>query len=333
MVTRASRLLKFTISSSTGMRHHHGKPQGKTNIQVHSTHVVCLLGRYRDPMFSKLKVTQFRVMGLHTGEFCQSINFRQSPLSKHPPVHLRRALTTAFEHDFLLTDKFCVSGGHGGELLVWDYLKSGDRVDNLLYCIPVWCPGRSEFLRTFTALTVSADGRYIGATTSDQLFVVDMVAKTVHARYSNGRRIKDGVQYSKNPNDGFPAGMWCWWKEWDGGDDAGWKEVDSGVAYLCEIEEDEDVQTVSDQDENTLPTVSGQEKNTSQLVSDVVRWKQAHPRCKSGVVITTITTTITTTYGPNPSLWGFSAFVLVIAVCFGLYLWGVQTVERGFIGV
>ncbi|KAF8534467.1 hypothetical protein BDD12DRAFT_860118 [Trichophaea hybrida] len=244
------------------------------DFQLNSTHVVCLLGIYRDFNMSKLNLTQFYVMDLHTGKFRRSMNFQQSPLSAHSAVQRRRMLTTAFDCSFLLTDKFCVSGGHGGELLVWDYTRVGIE----------------GFLRTFTTLTLSVDGRYIGATLSDQLFVIDMVAKKVHARYSNGRRVKDNELHAKNPKDEFLAGIWCWWKDWDGDDGAGWKEADSGVAYLC----------------------GGEDENPFQNVTDVARRKPSLWDCSVFVL------GIAVWIGSGRSQW-LAAMFAVFTVCFLLY--------------
>ena len=181
--------------------------------------------------------------------------FNEYPVSSLRNVMRRAASTTALEHEFILTDKFIVSGGQGGELLVWDYrttTRTRSAVphtssDALLYAIPVWCSGSgdAEFFRTWSALTISADGRYLGAMVSDQLFIIDMVHKTVTARYHNGRLIRPRGRYIKNPRDDFAGGIWCWWKEWELQTDPksgeqSWQEVPSGdgVTYLAGTVED-----------------------------------------------------------------------------------------------
>jgi hypothetical protein len=201
------------------------------------------VGRHADPYFHKLTRTEFVVLDLLTGNICKSMQFRTCPLSTHSMVLRRSAFTTAFEHEFLLTDKFIVSGGQGGELLVWDYTRP--EKECLLYSIPVWCSGFSkgdEFLRTFSSLTLSVDGHYIGATTSDQLLIIDMVNKRVHGRYSNGRRVDTKEMFVRNPKDDFLGGVWCWWKEWGYLRDPRTGEIEweeavaaSSVAYLTNI--------------------------------------------------------------------------------------------------
>lgn len=84
------------------------------------------------------------------------------------------------------------------------------------------------------------DGRYVGATTSDQLWIFDMVSKRVEGVYSNGRYIDKRNYYNKNPADTFPGGVWVLWKEWRlsnetsaDAEEVSWEEVEgSGVAYL-----------------------------------------------------------------------------------------------------
>lgn len=165
---------------------------------------------------------------------------------------LRAAFTTAFAHDFLLTDTYIVSGGAGGGLLVWNY--TSDQHDPI-YTIPdplgsdaTKLEGAASFPRQYSALTMSGDGRYVAATTSDQLWLFDMVDKKVHGVYHNGRKIERKDYYAKNPTDEFPAGVWCWWKEWRSKRDAAsgelnWEEVDGrgGVAYLTGLGDEENI--------------------------------------------------------------------------------------------
>jgi len=198
------------------------------------------------------------VLDVLTGKTCRTMIFQSQPVSSLQNVMRRAASTTVLEHDFILTDKFIVSGGQGGELLVWDYLtatepaststESDTSANGLLYAIPVWCSGiggggdNAGFFRTWSALTISVDGRYLGAMVSDQLFVIDMMRKTVVGRYHNGRLIRPRDRYVKNPRDDFSGGIWCWWKEWEFRTDAetgeqAWKPVPNGdgVSYLAGI--------------------------------------------------------------------------------------------------
>jgi len=159
----------------------------------------------------------------------------------------RAAFTTAFSHEFLLTDTYIVSGGAGGGLLVWNY--TSDKHEPI-YTIPdplasdtTRPDGRASSLRRqYSALTMSGDGRYVAATTSDQLWLFDMVDKKVHAVYSNGRKIEAEDYYARNPADDFPAGVWCWWKEWRSKRGPSgvmvWEEVggSGGVAYLTGLD-------------------------------------------------------------------------------------------------
>lgn len=159
----------------------------------------------------------------------RTYRFQRNPLSKSPAVLRRRDLTSAFDHDLLVTDRYCVTGGPGGEILVWDYLNPDEHA--LPYEIPAWCSGvgpNDEFTRSYTGLTMSADGRYLGATMSDQLVIIDMVGKTVSGRYSNGRKIDPRRVHARHLQDPFPPGVWCCWKEWD----VDGRECGDGVGYL-----------------------------------------------------------------------------------------------------
>jgi len=160
---------------------------------------------------------------------------------------LRAAFTTALSHEFLLTDTYIVSGGAGGGLLVWNY--TSDRHEPI-YTIPDPLASdttkpdgpASSLPRQYSALTMSGDGRFVAATTSDQLWLFDMVDKKVHAVYGNGRKIEAKDYYARNPADDFPAGVWCWWKEWRSkrGPSGAmiWEEIDGsgGVAYLTGLD-------------------------------------------------------------------------------------------------
>jgi hypothetical protein len=187
--------------------------------------------------FFKLTRIEFRVLNLQTGTLERTIGFGK-PLSSNPGIRRRGDLTTALDFPFLLTDKYIVSGGRGGELLVWDYRSPES--NGPLYSIPLYYAldekDTNSFLHTFSAIALSVDGRYLGATTAGELFVVDMVGKKVVGRYGNGRNPKQMV---KNPDDGFPSGIWCVWKEWKPSTaKADWEVVGEGVAY-------KDIQAVS----------------------------------------------------------------------------------------
>lgn len=160
---------------------------------------------------------------------------------------LRAAFTTALSHEFLLTDTYIVSGGAGGGLLVWNYISDKHEP---IYTIPDPLASdttkpdgpASSLPRQYSALTMSGDGRFVAATTSDQLWLFDMVDKKVHAVYGNGRKIEAKDYYARNPADDFPAGVWCWWKEWRSkrGPSGAmiWEEIDGsgGVAYLTGLD-------------------------------------------------------------------------------------------------
>ena len=210
------------------------------DFQVNNAHLVCLVGRYFDPLCTKLNSSHLRVLELRPTRWMPVLagagsapaaaaaaaaaaeattaaaaaarhpavlreHTMPSALSSHPGIRRRGAQTTAFSHALLLTDTFAVSGGFGGELLVWQYAGRG-----LLYAIPLSCPDAksSPFLRTWTAVALSADGCRLGAATSDQLCVVDMVGKRAVARWASGRRVPDKALHVRNPADGWPAGLW-----------------------------------------------------------------------------------------------------------------------------
>lgn len=204
--------------------------------------------RHPSSTLGKLTRTNFLVMSLETGKVLKSMEFKTKSASALSGTGLRAAFTTAFTHDFLLTDTHIVSGGAGGGLLVWDYSKDHD---GPAYTIPdpmgsdaTKLNDAPSFPRQYSALSMSVDGRFVGATTSDKLWLFDMVDKKVHGVYSNGRKIEKKDYYVKNPLDDFPAGVWCWYREWRNGRDEktgvlGWEEVDGcgGVAYLTDLGE------------------------------------------------------------------------------------------------
>ena len=62
--------------------------------------------------------------------------------------------------------------------------------------------------RQYSGLTLSNCGRYLGATTSDQFWVWDMVKKRVRGVWSNGRKVGKGGWYSRSPGDKWVGGVW-----------------------------------------------------------------------------------------------------------------------------
>ncbi|RPA94141.1 hypothetical protein L873DRAFT_1846777 [Choiromyces venosus 120613-1] len=218
------------------------------NFHITRTHLVCLVTQHPTANLGKLVGTDFYILDLQSGGTVKRMKFSTKSssiisLSGSP----RAAFTTALSHEFLLTDTYIVSGGAGGGLLVWNY--TSDKHEPI-YTIPDPLPADTSkpdrpappLPRQYSALTMSGDGRYVAATTSDQLWLFDMVDKKVHAVYTNGRKIEAKDYYARNPADDFPAGVWCWWKEWRSKrDESGamiWEEVDGsgGVAYLIGLD-------------------------------------------------------------------------------------------------
>ncbi|CAZ82222.1 unnamed protein product [Tuber melanosporum] len=216
------------------------------NFHITRTHLVCLVTQHPTATLGKLVGTDFYILDLETGGTVKRMKFSTKSPSTLPGSP-RAAFTTALSHEFLLTDTYIVSGGAGGGLLVWNYVSDGHEP---IYTIPdplasdTTKPNgtASSLPRQCSALTMSGDGRYVAATTSDQLWLFDMVDKKVHAIYGNGRKIEARDYYARNPADDFPAGVWCWWKEWRSKRDQSgamtWEEVDGsgGVAYLTGLD-------------------------------------------------------------------------------------------------
>ncbi|PWW73930.1 hypothetical protein C7212DRAFT_283770 [Tuber magnatum] len=216
------------------------------NFHITRTHLVCLVTQHPTANLGKLVGTDFYILDLETGGTVKRMKF-STKSSSILSGSLRAAFTTALSHEFLLTDTYIVSGGAGGGLLVWNY--TSDRHEPI-YTIPDPLASDSTKLddlisslpRQYSALTMSGDGRYVAATTSDQLWLFDMVDKKVHAVYGNGRKIDAKDYYARNPADDFPAGVWCWWKEWRSKRSQSgamiWEEVDGsgGVAYLTGLD-------------------------------------------------------------------------------------------------
>ncbi|KAL7273510.1 hypothetical protein RUND412_003626 [Rhizina undulata] len=217
------------------------------NFHITKTHLVCLVTRHPTSSLAKLTGTNFLILSPETGNTLKTLKFKTKTSSTSSGNGIRAPFTTAFSHDFLLTDTFIISGGAGGGLLVWDY-SSENR--GPIYTLPDPLGSDAtkidstapQFPRTYSALTLSVDGRYVGATTSDQLWIFDMVEKKLQGAYTNGRKIDKKDYYVKNPIDEFPGGVWCWWKEWRSRRDeetgeVSWEEVESsgGVGYLTDL--------------------------------------------------------------------------------------------------
>ena len=231
-------------------------------------------------MTQKLTGTFFHVLDIQTGKLVNKIKLRKRiptpasssagaagttiPTPAAPPVtpatagpnHVLQpapalpattpaAFTTAFNHDFLITDNYLVCGGPGGGLHVYNYTRhyksptpsgawnlGGSSLDDgnkPLYSLPVpWTPNspfykhNSDLVgsvpadamqgvfvgRQYSAITLSTCGRYLGATTSDQFWVWDMVKKRVRGVWSNGRKVEKRDWYSRSPDDGWMGGVW-----------------------------------------------------------------------------------------------------------------------------
>lgn len=207
---------------------------------------MCLVTRHPNSQLGKLTRTEFVVLDARTGTIERTIKIDPkaaahvgSPSNPHAPF------TTAFKYDFLLTDLFIISGGPGGGLFVWDYIASDA---GLLYRVPgPWVLGSlPELPRQYSNITMSSDGRFIAATTSNQLLMFDLVNKTLCGAYSNGRRVKAQYQYVSNPSDDFAGGIWCLMRDWTGVRDeasgaVSWKETESSsrnggvVAYVTAL--------------------------------------------------------------------------------------------------
>ena len=229
---------------------------------------MALVTRHPAAYAQRLTGTFFHVIDVHTGKLVNRIKLRKriptstnssagatgppaasqttpntSNVFQVPPPTTPAAFTTAFSHEFLLTDNYIVCGGPGGGLHVYNYTlqnlsplpipdQSSTLVDDgnkPLYSLPdPWTP-QSPFFRynpdfmlsvpndgmqglfvgrQYSGLTLSTCGRYLGATTSDQFWVWDMVRKRLRGVWSNGRKVEKREWYSRSPPDGWVGGVW-----------------------------------------------------------------------------------------------------------------------------
>ncbi|KAI5785013.1 hypothetical protein DFH27DRAFT_615463 [Peziza echinospora] len=241
------------------------------NFHVTKNHLVALVTRHPSPVHQKLTGTFFYVIDLKTGALGRKIKLRKriplqpTPSSSEqnltaqqttpaptganifapppPPQTTPAAFTTAFNHDFLLTDNHLICGGPGGGLHVYNYCLpspssssapstsavSPDDGNLPLYTLPDPWATTSPFFkhnpdltssvpteplqglfvgRQFSGLTLSTCGRYLGATTSDQFWVWDMVRKRIRGVWSNGRKVDKRDWYARSPVDGWVGGVW-----------------------------------------------------------------------------------------------------------------------------
>ncbi|KAI5805999.1 hypothetical protein BZA77DRAFT_298489 [Pyronema omphalodes] len=107
------------------------------DFQLNGSHAVLLCGRYNNDHFTKLRETVFIILSLTTGSVISSnLIFPREPSNSQNST----AWTSAFDFPFLLTDTHIISGGQGGELLVWRYMGNTPYF-HLLYTSsenPVW---------------------------------------------------------------------------------------------------------------------------------------------------------------------------------------------------
>ncbi|KAK6346835.1 hypothetical protein TWF696_006942 [Orbilia brochopaga] len=239
------------------------------NFHVTSKYLVVLYTRHPNAWMGKVTGTYFTVMSLLTGEVVREIKIHKKAVSPAEPVpppvlgpmlmaigpngplqmnNNRGSYTTAFSHDFILTDSMIVSGGPAGEILVW-CLFGDNASDSPIATIPTErYDGRQK---TFTDLQLSACGTYLAVTTNKHLYLYDIIAKKAIAVYDSGRPVDDSTRFSSNPPDDFPSGVWVRWTDWTlapaidaslplpsfvAANEHGnvWKRVGEGVAYLPE---------------------------------------------------------------------------------------------------
>ncbi|KAH0536669.1 hypothetical protein FGG08_006464 [Glutinoglossum americanum] len=201
-------------------------------------YLVALTTRHNSSQLLKLTATRFLIIDINTGNTIRTLTF---------PRGSSAAFTTAFDHNFILTDTHIISGGIGGELFVWDYHDDGSRP---IYKLPspfssnssttASSPGSSGVPRFYSNIAVSVCGRYVGATTSDQLWLFDMLEKRIAGSWNNGRKVPKNIEFARNPPDDFPGGVWVRWAEWGvtkNGD--GWERKKVEMAYLTDLDKED----------------------------------------------------------------------------------------------
>ncbi|KAI9776648.1 MAG: hypothetical protein M1839_009454 [Geoglossum umbratile] len=202
-------------------------------------YLVALTTRHNSSQLLKLTATRFLIIDINTGDTIRELTF---------PRNNPAAFTTAFDHNFILTDTHIISGGIGGELFVWAY--NDPTTDRPIYQLPSpfstkpppspvatrTRPPGDPVPRFYSNIAVSVCGRYVGATTSDQLWVFDMLEKRIEGGWNNGRIVPKNIEFARNPPDNFPGGVWVRWTEWEKGN--GWERKKVKVAYLTHLDKE-----------------------------------------------------------------------------------------------
>lgn len=214
-------------------------PLGRS-FHITSTVLAYIITRHPDATDTRLHRTEFVIVSLATGAVIRTLKFP-------PTVRLvlgmssvpRPAWTSAFSHDFILTDTHIVSGGPGGALFVWSYHTR----KTPQYVLPDTHVLGGGDLRPYTNITLSVDGRLVAAVASDHLMVWDMFTKKVLGRWDNGRKdlAGSGIHVVDTPGQRpkvFPNGIWGMWRDWERKDtDKGETWAPTGkinVVYLSE---------------------------------------------------------------------------------------------------
>ncbi|KAF3163538.1 hypothetical protein TWF106_005525 [Orbilia oligospora] len=227
------------------------------NFHITSNYVVALITRHPSAIMRKITGTYFVVMDLMTGKIVREIKIHKKAVSPAEPAQLpningplplnRGSYTTAFSHDFILTDSLIVSGGPAGEILVW--CISGDNASDTPIAVIPTDKYNGHQLR-FTDLQLSTCGTYLALTSSKHIYIYDMISKKPIEVYDNGRVVSEANIYSSNPLDDFPSGVWVRWTDWTltsvetshpmaasslvADEQKYWKRIGAGVAYLPE---------------------------------------------------------------------------------------------------
>jgi hypothetical protein len=192
-----------------------------------------------------LTATRFTIVSLLTGETDRTIT-----IPKVSAVNARSSFLTTFDHNFALNDAFLVCGGVGGDLDVWYWADPQGVPEKPLYTLPspfvtpsldsttsnldaelnassapaTAIPAynyhhhaplsRPPVPRFYSNLTLSTCGRYVAATTSNELWTFDLVSKKILSCVRNERIISVNDYHAKNPPDDFPCGIWVSWVEY-----------------------------------------------------------------------------------------------------------------------